>query len=184
MTELNWDFQRIYEDYRPRILRYLARLVGEYDAEDLTQEVFFNVNRGLTTFRGDSQLSTWIYNIATHKALDKLRSPSYKFRTEISQSEDIDTELAEKCPVTREDMLSPEQQLFLKQRVSCFYEFIENLPANYRVIVALSELEELNVREIAEILGLSLDTVKIRLHRGRVKLLEELKTHCKAEDWI
>jgi RNA polymerase sigma-70 factor (ECF subfamily) len=51
-------------------------------------------------------------------------------------------------------------------------------------VVVLSELEQLPNSEIAEILGLSLDVVKIRLHRGRSRLLDELKTHCKAEDWL
>ena len=58
------------------------------------------------------------------------------------------------------------------------------MPLNYHTVVALSELEDLAASEIAEILGLSLDTVKIRLHRGRGRLLQELRTHCKAEDWL
>jgi RNA polymerase sigma-70 factor (ECF subfamily) len=52
------------------------------------------------------------------------------------------------------------------------------------MVVALSELEELAAREIADILGLSLDVVKIRLHRGRTRLLKTLKGHCNPEDWL
>ncbi len=66
----------------------------------------------------------------------------------------------------------------------CFVDFVKNLRVNYRTVVVLSELEQLTNNEIAEILGLSLDTVKIRLHRGRARLLKELKTHCEAEDWL
>jgi RNA polymerase sigma-70 factor (ECF subfamily) len=55
---------------------------------------------------------------------------------------------------------------------------------NYRTVVALSELEGLAPAEIAEILGLSVGAVKIRLHRGRAQLLRELREHCKAEDWL
>jgi len=55
---------------------------------------------------------------------------------------------------------------------------------SYRTVVALSELDDLAANEIAEILGISVDVVKIRLHRGRARLLQELKTHCNAEDWL
>jgi len=55
---------------------------------------------------------------------------------------------------------------------------------NYQTVFVLSELGELTNSEIAETLGLSLDVVKIRLHRGRAKLLRELRTHCKAEEWL
>lgn len=72
------NFQKIYKTFQPRILRYLTRLVGKNEAEDLTQEVFIKISRGLKDFRGKSQLSTWIYRIATNAALDKLRSPSFQ----------------------------------------------------------------------------------------------------------
>ena len=60
----------------------------------------------------------------------------------------------------------------------CIRDFIEELPENYRTVVVLSELEGLKNTEIAEILGVSLDTIKIRLHRARAKLKKELETHC------
>jgi len=72
------DFQKLYYTYRPRVLRYLKRLVGETEAEDLTQEVFLRVSQGLKDFKGESQVSTWIYRIATNIAIDRLRSPSFK----------------------------------------------------------------------------------------------------------
>ena len=72
------EFQKIYDAFQPKIVRYLARLVGEGEAEDLTQEVFFKVNQALENFRGESKLSTWLYRIATNAALDRLRSPSFQ----------------------------------------------------------------------------------------------------------
>lgn len=54
-------FQKIYDDFHLKILRYLRRLVGEHESEDLTQEVFVKVSQGLKDFRGGSKLSTWIY---------------------------------------------------------------------------------------------------------------------------
>jgi RNA polymerase sigma-70 factor (ECF subfamily) len=60
----------------------------------------------------------------------------------------------------------------------CIRNFIEQLPADYRTVLVLSELEELKNIQIADILGISLETVKIRLHRARIKLRKELETHC------
>ena len=187
MSEAVWDFQKIHEEFRPKIERYLVRLVGEYEAEDLTQDVFIKISRALQTFRGESQLSTWIYRVATNAALDRLRDPSFKriVQDGLSESSKLgEIEVEDKNPWTGEEAASPEQELFRKERFECYCDCIESLPLNYRTIVALSELEALAAGEIAEILGLSLDVVKIRLHRGRVRLLQELKSHCKAEDWL
>ena len=71
-------FSDIYDEYQAKILRYLKRLVGELEAEELTQVVFEKISRNLNSFKGDSKLSTWIYRIATNTALDKLKSSSFK----------------------------------------------------------------------------------------------------------
>ncbi|MGB5850259.1 MAG: sigma-70 family RNA polymerase sigma factor [Ignavibacteriaceae bacterium] len=67
------EFNRIFKEYQPKILRYLTRLTGRYEAEDLSQEVFIKVESGLKNFRGESKLSTWIYRIATNTAVDRMR---------------------------------------------------------------------------------------------------------------
>lgn len=67
------DFREVHDALRPRVLRYLARMAGEAEAEDLAQEVFEKVSRSLGDFRGDAELSTWVYRIATNTALDRLR---------------------------------------------------------------------------------------------------------------
>jgi len=177
------DFQEIYTAYRPKILRYMVRLVGEHEAEDLTQDVFVKVSQALRTFRGESQLSTWIYRIASNTAIDKIRSSSYQRCAEHSLLDDPD-EAEEKDAWIGEQKPSLERQLMRKEMFQCFGNYIENLPVNYQTVFLLSELGELTNNEIAETLGLSRDVVKIRLHRGRAKLLRELRTHCKAEEWL
>jgi RNA polymerase sigma-70 factor (ECF subfamily) len=177
------EFQKIHEAFRPKIHRYLTHLVGDPEAEDLTQEVFVKVSRALETFRGESQLSTWLYRIATHADIDKIRSLSFRQDAQ-NNSLDDSNEDENRDVWTGEEPPLLEQQFMRKERYHCFENFIENLPPHYRTVVALSELGELTNNEIAEVLGLSLDTVKIRLHRGRTRLLKELKTHCKAEDWM
>lgn len=78
MTDKSLDFQDIYEEFQPKIFRYFARLAGDDDAEDLTQETFVKISRGLGSFRGDSKLSTWIYSIATNVARDRFRSAAFR----------------------------------------------------------------------------------------------------------
>jgi RNA polymerase sigma-70 factor (ECF subfamily) len=78
MDDSELEFQKIYDAFQPKILRYLIRLVGENEAEDVTQEIFVKVSQALENFRGESKLSTWLYRIATHAALDRLRSPSFQ----------------------------------------------------------------------------------------------------------
>ena len=76
------DIKEIYEEFQPKIVHYLSRLLGNQDAEDIAQEVFAKVSRGLESFKGQSKLSTWIYRIATNTAIDKLRSASFKRSSE------------------------------------------------------------------------------------------------------
>ncbi len=179
------DFQKIHADFRPKILRYLTRLVGAQEAEDITQEVFVKISQALHTFRGESQLSTWIYRIATNAALDRLRKPSFKCAATVSLASDTQaTAIEDYCSRGEQASDAPDQQACAQEMFECYQNYIQALPPNYRTVVALSELEELTANEIAEILGLSVDVVKIRLHRGRVRLLQELKSHCKPEDWL
>ena len=182
------NFEEIHETYRPKIERYLVRMVGEAEAEDLTQEVFVKVHRALPGFKGDSSLSTWIYRIATNTALDTLRSPRFRHTTEDLPLMEDDDPCAEASACTEPPVVSgetsPEREVFKKERFECYRGVLKELPPNYRAVIGLSELGDLAVDEIAVILGLNPSTVKMRLHRGRERLLRELKAHCRAEDWL
>ena len=159
-----------------------TRLVGEAEAEDLTQEVLIKVSDALPNFRGESQLSTWIYRIATNAALDRLRSPSYK-RIVQNCSASAEAEMEDRNAWTGEKTPLVEPQIFRKEMNECIQGFIQKLPENYRVVLVLSEFEGLKDSEIAETLGISSGTVKIRLHRAKEKLKEELSTNCDSY-WI
>ncbi|MCQ3928916.1 MAG: RNA polymerase subunit sigma-24 [Chloroflexi bacterium] len=176
------DFQQIYDEFHPKILRYMTRLAGEVEAEDLTQEVFVKVNRGLEEFRGESQLSTWIYRIATNTAIDRLRSRTDNPIALVELSDDL-TESEDQEMWTGEKALSVEQQLVRQQMNDCIRNLIHQLPEDYQTVLILSELEGIKNQAIADILGISLETVKIRLHRARAKLRHELEAHCEAY-WV
>ena len=182
MQDSEGDFRKLFEDFQPKIYRYLTRIVGEDEADDLTQEVFVRVSKALMDFRGEAKLSTWIYRIATNVAIDRLRSPSYRLNVRQGDLElTVDRELegvVERDVWTGERVPTVEQALVRKQMNECIRSFIEGLPEHYRLVLVLADLEGLRNKEIAEILDISLNTVKIRLHRARQKLRAELTTRC------
>jgi RNA polymerase sigma-70 factor (ECF subfamily) len=183
MNDSESEFQRIYRAFQPKIHRYMVRLVGEYEAEDLTQEVFVKVNKALESFRGESKLSTWIYRIATNAAMDRLRSPSFQKESSHKSIGPGEGEVGDEDAGTGKKKLSVELQLFRKEMNECLRSVIDNLPENYRSVLVLIELQEFSNKDVAEILGISLGTVKIRIHRARKKLKEELILHCDSS-WI
>lgn len=172
MSETSLEFQSIHDRFRPRVLRYLKRLVGDGEAEDLAQSVMLKVSEGLSDFRGDSRLSTWIYRIATNAALDSLRHKA------IQPLNETDLESDERSVALEAQVPSGEAAAIRKEMNECVREFIERVPQNYKTVLVLSELEGFKNSEIAAILGISVDTVKIRLHRAREKLRTSLQTGC------
>ncbi|MCL4487322.1 MAG: sigma-70 family RNA polymerase sigma factor [Chloroflexi bacterium] len=177
------EFESIHDLYRPKIERYLTRMVGEREAEDLTQEVLLKVNQALKAFRGEASLSTWVYRIATNAAIDRMRTASFR-QDAHTRSLDESTDGEDKALAAAADATSLEQLVLRTQRTECFQRLLRQLPLTYRAVIVLKDLEELTAAEVAEILGVSLETVKIRLHRGRSRLLRELRAHCKPEDWL
>lgn len=171
------DFENIHRAFRTKIHRYLTRLVGPAEAEDLTQEVFVKVCQGLNTFKGQSQLSTWIYRIATNLAIDKMRTPSFKQSVQSTPLNE-QVEIEGKVIWIGEAALSAHQEVERQEMNSCIRGFVENLPESYRTVLVLSELEDMKNSDIAEILDITLATVKIRLHRAKEALKKELQAHC------
>jgi RNA polymerase sigma-70 factor (ECF subfamily) len=172
------DFHKIYSEYYPKIVGYLRRIVGESEAEDVAQEAFVKVSKALDGFREDSRLSTWIYRIATNAAMDHLRSRASLKKAPKEPLGEEEREAEDKNIWTGESRPSLETLLIRGQMNECIRGIVEKLPANYRVVITLSELEELTNSEIAEILQISLNTAKTRLHRAKAKLKAELKTQC------
>ncbi len=173
----NCDFKKIYDEYHPVILQYLARIAGPNEAEDIAQDVFEKVNKSLGRFHGKSKLSTWIYRIATNTAIDRSRSVIYKHAKEHIAIEDnacIELKDAPEDSVAN----STDQLVIQKEMTECINEYIDKLPTAYKTAIVLSELEGMSNKEVAEILDISLENAKIRLHRARTKLREILNEAC------
>lgn len=172
------DFNEVYEEFQPKILHYVARMTGIDEAEDITQEIFQKISFALGDFKGESKLSTWIYRIATNTALDRLRSAAFKHSSEQDTFEDS----VEDRNVWTERSKTPLDQKFIRKEMSeCVWEYIEKLTYDHRTVIVLSQFEGFKNREIADILQISLDAVKIRLHRARASLKKLLDDACLFE---
>ncbi len=160
------------EAHRDRILRYIKSMVRDAaQAEDVLQEVMLRASRGYTDLRAEEALTTWLYRVATHASVDHLRRRARRLPVETW------TELDEL--VAHDDSLpSVEQAVERQQMSSCVQRFLGRLPDQYRSVLILADLEGLTAPEIGELLGLTLTTVKIRIHRARRLLKQELEAGC------
>lgn len=168
------DFDSIYSEFQPKIHRYLTNLIGEDAALDVAQAAFLNISRSLENFREESSLSTWIYRIATNAAHDHaVSSLARQQGSELLFDDEgsIDDLPDAGFPGTDEEYIRREMN-------ACIRGVVDRLPENYRTVLLLSDFEELTNPEIAEILGISIDTVKIRLHRGRTALRKAMDSQC------
>jgi RNA polymerase sigma-70 factor (ECF subfamily) len=171
-------FDEMVSRYWERIYAMVNQLLrNQQDAEEVTQDAFIRAHRGLVNFRGDSAFSTWLYQIATNLARNRYwywwrrkRDKSISFDQPISP--DGDTTLAEIFPA--EDVETPGDATVSKEYVSRIAECMEMLNEKHRAILILRNVKNLSYEEIAEILGISVGTVKSRIARARESLREKL----------
>lgn len=164
------EFDSILRAVRPQLVRYVERLVGGADAEDIVQMVLSKASSALTEFRGESSPRTWLFRIATNAAYDWRRA--HRPQQSVNEPDDglEDHDLGQDA--TQERML-------LREEMSrCVGEVLQRLPESYQTVLALSDCEELSDREVAEVLGVTLGSAKIRLHRARAQLRAELERSC------
>jgi RNA polymerase sigma-70 factor (ECF subfamily) len=163
-------FDALHAAIRPKVVGYLARFVGPGEAEDLAQEVFLKVHQGLPGFRGDAKLATWVFQIATFAALDRLKSAAHR-----AAPARLDEAFPEDGPAAP----GHDRQPLKDEMCRCIRGLVDDLPVPYRTIIYLSELEELGIREIAAVLGVSAGAAKIRLHRARLALRARMERECR-----
>jgi RNA polymerase sigma-70 factor (ECF subfamily) len=169
------SFASVFDEYQRPIYNYLLRMtLNQVEAEDLTQETFVRAHRSLPGFRGEASLSTWIYRIATNVSTDHFRRRSTQ---QAKAALSLDAE-SEREWLGDGASSSPQQLAAQSEMSDCVQRFIARLPADYRTALVLHDLQGLKNREIADVLDVSLSTVKIRLHRARKKLREALDTGC------
>jgi RNA polymerase sigma-70 factor (ECF subfamily) len=142
------------------------------EAEDLTQETFLRVHRRLESLRNPATLSTWLYRIATNVCRDHFRKPSQRHDVESLDGDDSEIEVEDR------DAPRVDEVIDRVEMSACVKSYIDSLSDSYRTVILLHDLEGMTNPEIAEALGCSLATVKIRLHRARLRLRETLEKVC------
>lgn len=164
-------FEKLLREYGPRLLRLARRfLANEEDARDALQDAMVAVYRSIGNFESTSALSTWLHRIVVNSALMKLRSkrrhPEEDIEQYLPQFLKDGHQREPSTPWTESaDHVIEREELRASVR-----EAIEKLPDNYRIVLHLRDIEELSTAETAEILGITKNVVKIRLHRARQAL--------------
>ena len=152
-------------------------LRNESDAEDAAQEAFIKVYRNLHNFRGEAKFSTWVLSIARNEGLACLRKRSSRPEEplEFVLAGGEETDRGDFTPALLTDWREvPLEALERKELRQCLSRAVLGLPPIYREVVQLRDIEELDVQETANVLGISAGSVKVRLHRARTMLQKEL----------
>ena len=165
--------------HRDSIHRYVLSVVrNPSTAEDLTQETFLRAHRKLTSLEDVARLVPWLYRIATNVCHDRFRQASHRPRpvsleidSESASDEGLAQVVADAAP--RLDKVMEQNEMS-----SCVQDYLAGLSDPYRAVILLHDAEGLTNPEIAAMLGISLPTVKIRLHRARRRLRDALAGAC------
>jgi RNA polymerase sigma-70 factor, ECF subfamily len=166
-------------EFHQPIYSVIYRIVNDpSDAADTTQDVFLKVFRGMKHFHGESSLKTWIYRIALHEAANRRR---WWFRHK-AQETPIDPMPAGEYEFSLEDRLvdpgeSPFEKFAHTEVRAAVDQALQQVPEPYRTALILRDLEEMSYEEIAEVLAISLGTVKSRITRGRDALRKKLAAY-------
>ena len=162
----------IFEGDYQRIFRYIMSMIGDTEeAEDLTKETFLRAYRRRDSLQNEGAQITWLYRIATNVCLDRLRQ--YARRAPKESDADLDD-----IDVAEPETPSLQKTIERDEMSECVQDFLNRLPDSYRAVILLHDMHELTATEIAQLLGQSLATVKIRLHRARQKLRIALEGGC------
>jgi RNA polymerase sigma-70 factor, ECF subfamily len=166
-------FETLVRKFGPRLLARARRyLQSEDDARDVLQDAFLCALKSIGTFKGDSQLSTWLYRIVINCALMHLRE---KKRLSEIQDIEIDELLPRFDPAGNwidGDSPSRSAQVYLEisETKATVRRCIEQLPDSHRLVLTLRDIDEFDTEEVASLLGVTGNIVKVRLHRARQAL--------------
>jgi len=159
------SFEKLVEEHRDRVARLCYRLTGwGGEVDDIVQDVFLAAFKGLPKFRGDSEAATWLTRIAINACRAHLRKRWLRLRLFAEAPESVATDVSR----------SVEQEMIYRERLECVRAQVRQLPLKYREAIVLRYLEELSVKEIADVLGLGKSAVEVRLNRARRRLHVEL----------
>jgi len=172
------EFWEIYDQYYSKVRKFILALVkDEWVADDLLQETFFRVQQNIKSLRDTSRLSSWIFRIAHNLCQDhfrRLKKSRGEERIDEEETGDLHEALIQK-------ELGIQKELERRQMGECVQNQINLLPESLRTVLVLFDLMEFSHQESADILGITVKNVKVRLHRARKKLKAILEEKCSFE---
>ena len=171
------EFWEIYDQYYAKVRRFILALVkDEWAADDLIQETFLRIQENLSNLRDPSKMSSWIFRIAYHLCQDHFRQLKAAKR-----KESIDEEKIENLGdiFIQEELV--QKDLEQREMGQCVQNQIDLLPESLRTVLVLFDIMEFSHQEIADALGITIENVKVRLHRARKKLKTILEEKCVFE---
>ncbi|MDR3752000.1 MAG: RNA polymerase sigma factor [Terracidiphilus sp.] len=165
-------FAKLYSMHKRRIYSLCLRMVGNMaEAEDLTQEAFLQLHRKIATFRGDSAFSTWLHRLTINVVLMQLRKKGLSLISLDEAMEPTPEEGPGRSFGTHDPTLTGAIDRMALERA------VSNLPAGYRLIFVLHDIEGYEHNEIATMLNCSIGNSKSQLHKARLKLRDALRNH-------
>jgi RNA polymerase sigma-70 factor (ECF subfamily) len=176
-------YEELVRKETPHLLAVARRLLRhDEDAQDAVQQAFLSAFRALPAFNGQSRLTTWLHRIVTNAALMKLRTRGR--RPEESIEELLPTFLDDGHHVEQfsEWSLPADARILRHETRTRVRAAIDQLPGSYRTVLLLRDIEELSTEETAQALGVTSNTVKIRLHRARQALLKLLNGELRTKN--
>jgi RNA polymerase sigma-70 factor (ECF subfamily) len=168
----------VFREYAPRIYNLARRMLGnDADAEDVTQDVLLQVVRKLDTFRGESQLGTWLHRVTVNAALAHRAKRATRQKYEAAGPTDDLPADGGAAGALRRWNVPPDEPVLAAEQAELIEQAINRLPEPFRDVYVLADVEGLPNSEIAEMLELSVPAVKSRLHRARLRMRDALAPH-------
>lgn len=181
----NYDaFEEIVRRYHDRVYRLAFGMTkAQAEAEEVVQDTFLNAWRSIDSFRGDAKPSTWIYRIAANAALTRLRTkqrkPTINF-DEVPNGASLSGEIELLGPPTAWSR-QPDEKLLTGELRGVIDDAVDQLSEKYRLVLLLRDVEGLSNEEVAGTLGLTIPTVKSRLHRSRMFVRERIEAYFRKQ---
>ena len=177
-------FDRFVETYRPKLFQYTYLMCGHReDAEEVAQETLLKVFEKLDQLREPEHMKAWVFRIARNACYMKRRKSVYAPAQELSlddlmpafrqEGEERKMEIADWSSLPDEEAISSQLKTLLHQSIA-------ELPEIYRAVILLRDMEELSTQETAEVLEITEDTVKTRLHRARLAIRQALDQYLRS----
>ena len=156
------DFDRLFREHSATVSRWAAGLGGpSIDVEDVVQEVFLVAHRRLPEFRGDAKISTWLFRITDRVIRDQRRRTRWRRWLRGSA-----TDVGGRLMATQ---LDPVETLVRKQAIGELYAVLDQMNEKFRTVLVLANFEDLDADQIASMTGAQPTTVRVWLHRARLK---------------